>query len=261
MKTQILDKSGKEIKAIELSKNFSSEIRKDIVLKVFEAQKREQSYGVMPGAGAGYSASGISRKKRHEWKVTYGKGISRVPRKIMSRHGASFNWVGATTTNARGGRTSHPPRSEKNQFRKINKNELLMAMRSCFSASANKKILSKHIEVKTTSLPIIVNEDFLKMKTKEFISFLKNIFGENYEKALKKKSRRSGKGKGRGRKYRSSAGVALVIGNKEKVNRKGIDVIKVDDVAVEDLTLNGVVGRGVIYTENAIKEIEEKWKK
>jgi hypothetical protein len=43
-----------------------------------------QPYGSMKGAGAGYSASGIVRHRRHAWKSAYGKGMSRVPRKIMS---------------------------------------------------------------------------------------------------------------------------------------------------------------------------------
>jgi len=261
MKAQIINKSGKEGKSIVLPKNFSSEIRKDIVQKVFEAQKREHSYGVMPGAGAGYSASGISRKKRHEWKVTYGKGISRIPRKIMSRHGSSFNWVGATATNTRGGRTAHPPRSEKNQFRKINKKELLIAMNSCFSASVNRELLNKFYETKNIKVPVVVSEEVLKMKTRDFLVFLKEIFREIYKKALKIKSRRSGKGKMRGRKYKSSAGVLFVIGNKEEMKRKGIDVIRVADLKIADLTLDGKIGRLIVYTENAMREIEEKWKK
>ena len=116
MKAKIFDKSGKEKGTVDLPKNFSSRIREDILSKVYETQKLEttQSYGAKKGAGAGYSASGIIRHKRHAWKTSYGKGISRIPRKIMSRNGASFNWVGATVSNTRGGRKPHAPRSEKN---------------------------------------------------------------------------------------------------------------------------------------------------
>ncbi len=261
MKAQMLDKAGKQGKGVELPKNFSSEIRRDIVQKVFEAQKREQAHGVMIGAGAGYSASGISRKKRHEWKVTYGKGISRIPRKIMSRHGSSFNWVGATATNTRGGRTAHPSRSEKNQFRKINKKELLVAMNSCFSASVSQEVFTKTYGSKISSFPLVMSDEILKMKTKDFFKLLEQIFGEIYKKTLKIKTRRSGRGKSRGRKYRSSAGLLFVIGEKEEMKRKGIDVVNVDDLEVADLTLNGKVGRIIAYTESAIKEIQEKWEK
>ncbi len=261
MKAQILNKSGKETKSIDLPKNFSTEIRKDIVQKIFEAQKREQSYGTLIGSGAGYSASGISKKARHKWKGTYGKGISRIPRKIMSRHGSSFNWVGATATNTRGGRTAHPPRSEKNQFRKINKKELLLAINSCFSASIDKKILKTNYGIDISKVPLVVNKEVLEMKTKEFIEFLKLLFGKDYEKTLKRKIRRSGKGKLRGRKYRSSLGILFVLGKNEKMNRKGVDVVKVDDISISDISINGLPGRVIAYSEESIKEIGEKWKK
>ncbi len=260
MKAKIYDKAGKEMKEIELPKNFSSKVRKDVVQKVFESQKREQAYGTKPGAGAGYSASGISIKRRKVWKTTYGKGISRIPRKIMSRSGSSFNWVGATATNTRGGRAAHPPRTEKNQFKKINKKELAIAINSCLSASVSPTWLNKTYDGKFNG-GVIVSEDFLKIKSKEFVKFLEDVFGENSEQALKKKYKRSGRGKSRGRKYRTSAGLTFIIGKDEKMKMNGIEIVNVEDLTIKDLTLNGVPGRMAIYTENAIKEIQEIWKK
>lgn len=260
MKAKIISADGKEKGSLDLPKNFSSQIRKDIILKVFEAQKREQPYGTLFGAGAGYSASGISRKKRHEWKVTYGKGISRVPRKIMSRHGSSFNWVGATTAAARGGRTAHPPRVEKNQFRKINKKELIVAINSCLSATKEPKFIEKNYGGKVSSLPIVFSQDVLSMKTKDFFALLKKLFGENIDKILKTKSLRSGKGKYRGRKYKTSLGMLVILGKDEEMKRKGVGIVKVEDLEISDISLNGNPGRFVAYTENAIKEIGERWK-
>ena len=65
MKTKLFDKNGKEKGLISLPENFSVRIREDILSRVFEAQKgiHAQSYGAMEGAGAQYSASGISKKK------------------------------------------------------------------------------------------------------------------------------------------------------------------------------------------------------
>ena len=259
MKTKLVDKSGKE-SLIELPKNFSSVVRGDILAKVFEAQKLiyAQPYGAMQYAGRGYSASGISRKKRHAWKGTYGKGISRVPRKIMSRHGSSFNWVGATIPSARGGGRAHPPRSEKNLFRKINKKELLIAFNSGFAGTLDKKSLEKKYgrEIKSG---FVFADDVLLMKAKEFFVMLKNLFGENYEKVLKQKSVRAGKGKLRGRKYKMNAGLLFVISSQEKMKRKGIDVVKVDELKINDLSPNGEPGRIACYSEKAIKEIGERF--
>ena len=137
----LFDKKGKERGTIELPKNFNFVIREDILSKVYEALKGSfaQPYGTKEGAGAGYSASGIIKKRRHDWKASYGKGISRVPRKVMSRHGSSFNWIGATVSNTRGGRRPHAPRSVKNPFKKINKKELLIAFNSALAGTVDKK--------------------------------------------------------------------------------------------------------------------------
>jgi len=261
MKTKLIDKTGKEKGSVDLPKNFSARIREDILLKVFEAQKGiyAQAYGSMEGAGAQYSASGISRKKRHAWKGTYGKGISRIPRKIMSRHGSSFNWIGATVSNTRGGRRPHAPRSAKNPFNKINKKELLIAFNSAFAGTIDSKFLEKKYGYKVES-GFVFEEKILDIKTKDFIVTMKKIFGDAFSTVLKHKSVRAGIGKMRGRKYKSNAGMLFVLGNEEKMNRKGIEIMNVNDLTVKDLSPNGAPGRLVCYTEKAIKDIGERFK-
>lgn len=256
MKAKLYDKSGKAKGDVNLPKAFSSRIRADILLKVFETQKGvyAQAYGSMDGAGAQYSASGISKKKRHDWKATYGKGISRVPRKVMSRHGASFNWIGATVSNTRGGRRPHAPRSEKNNFKKVNKKELELAMKSALVGTLNAKALEAKYNRKMEMGGVFASE-ILDVKTKDFVLAMKAVFGESYNSVLKKKSIRAGIGKMRGRKYKSNAGLLFVVGNEEKMKRKGVEVVSVKDLTVKDLAPNGVAGRLVCYSEKAIEEI------
>lgn len=259
MKAKILDNTGKDKGELKLPKSFTNGIRKDILAKVFEAQKEKQPMGSKYGAGAGYSASGISIKARHRWKGTYGKGISRVPRKIMSRHGSSFNWVGATVTSARGGRRAHPPKAEENQYRKINKKELAVAFDSAFAGTIDVYSLEKKYGISIKEA-VIFNESILKLKTKDFIAVLETVFGEAYKKLLRTKKVRAGKGKLRGRKYKSNAGLLFVIGTKEEMKRKGITVKKVNELKIADLSPNGIPGRFTAYSENAIKEIGEIFK-
>lgn len=260
MKAKILDKSGKEKGSVDLPTFFTKPIRKDILAKVFEAQKEKQPMGAKIGAGAQYSASGISIKARHRWKGTYGKGISRVPRKIMSRHGASFNWVGATVTSARGGRRAHPPKAEEDQYKKINKKELKIAMESGFAGTIDSDSLKKKYGVGVNEA-IIFNNSIFEMKTKEFLALIKKVFGDASSRLLKQTAVRPGRGKLRGRKYKTTnAGMIFVIGSNEKMNRKGILVKKVNELKVKDLSPNGVPGRFAIYSENAIKEIGERFK-
>ena len=97
------------------------------------------------------------------------------------------------------------------------------------------------------------------MKAKEFFDVMKKVFGDN-SRILKVKVVRAGKGKMRGRKYKSNAGMLFVISDDEKMKRKGIDVVGVDELKISDLAPNGEPGRISCYTEKAIKEIGEKWK-
>ena len=255
IKSDIIDKSGKSTKQIELPKEFSEKIRKDIVLRVFEAKKYKQPYGPYIFAGKLYSASGILRRKRHSWKGTYGRAISRSPRKIMSRNGSNFNWVGATAAYTRGGRPAHPPKVGENQFNKVNKKEFEIAFNSSLTGTIDKSIVEKRYNIKIShKLPIIVNSELLKVKTGEFIEFLKKVY-ESTDNILKEKKVRSGRGKTRGRKYKTNSGLLLVIGDKESFDIKGIDVVNVKNLKIEDLSPNGEIGRIVIYTEEAIKEI------
>ncbi len=260
MKAKLYDKNGKSTGDISLPKCFNSKIRADILLKVFEAQKGifAQAYGAKEGAGAQYSASGISKKKRHDWKGTYGKGISRVPRKIMSRHGSSFNWIGATVASTRGGRRPHAPRSEKNLFKKINKKELLIALKSALVGTLDAKSLEEKYGRKM-EVGGVFDAEILNTKTKDFIVAMKQVFGDSFEAVLKKKTIRAGIGKMRGRKYKSNAGLLFVIGTDEKMNRKGIEIVKAGDLVIKNLAPNGVPGRLVCYSKNAIEEIGGKF--
>ena len=100
----------------------------------------------------------------------------------------------------------------------------------------------------------------MEVKTKDFIVVMKKIFGDASGTVLKHKSIRAGIGKMRGRKYKSNAGMLFVLGNEEKMKRKGIEIVNVNDLTIKALSQNGEPGRLVCYTENAIKEIGERFK-
>ncbi len=265
MKTAILDINGKKTKEIELPKCFSQEIREDIVAKILETKKHQQPYAPSLVAGKQHSASGKIRHRRHVWQSHYGRGMSRVPRKVMSRRGTQFNWVGAEVSGMRGGRRVHPPKVlSMINTKKINKKELQIAFSSALSATANEnKITKRYLKLKgekIKDLPLVVESKLISLKTKELISCLKKILSEQlFALALKKKTVRSGKGKLRGRKYKSNAGLLLVVGADEKLKTNSFEVVNVKNLGVVDLA-NGGVGRLTLYTEKAIKELGEKLK-
>src|SRR3989344_6819233 len=95
MKSSIFNVNGVEKNKIELPSIFSQQIREDIVAKVIEARKIKQPYSPSPVGGKQHSASGKMRHRRHVWQTHYGRGMSRIPRKVMSRSGTQFRWEGA----------------------------------------------------------------------------------------------------------------------------------------------------------------------
>jgi large subunit ribosomal protein L4e len=261
MKTKILDIHGKEKGNIELPKCFSENIREDIVAKVLEAKKSMQPYAPSLVAGKQHAAKGKVVHRRHVWRSGYGRGASRVPRKIFSRRGSQFNWEAAEVPFARGGMRAHPPKvlGHINTL-KINKKEFRLAFLSALSATANEKWVAKKYSTieKVKELPIIIENKITSLKIKELLSSLRKILGENlFNVAVKKKSVRAGKGKLRGRKYKSTAGMLFVIGNKEKLKVNSFDVRKVKNLGIKDLAQGGL-GRLTMYTESAIKELGER---
>ncbi|MBT4135771.1 50S ribosomal protein L4 [archaeon] len=258
MKTQILDINGKKAKEIETNL-FEEPIREDIIFKVIEAEKIKHPSSPKYRAGMDKSASGALSKRRHVWKSDRGKGLSRLPRKIMSRRGTQFNWVGALIPSARGGRRAHPPKGSV-LLNKINKKELKKALLSALSYSSSieelkKKYLSLETKKLDNKLPLIVEEKIFELKTKEFLKSLEKILGELYSVSIQKKTIRSGKGKMRGRKNKKNAGLLFVIGKDEKKKIKGIEVVKVNELTVRDLADNGA--RVTLFSENAISELDK----
>ncbi|MBI2004160.1 50S ribosomal protein L4 [Candidatus Pacearchaeota archaeon] len=262
MKIKVLDIQGQAKKTIELPKFFESEIREDIVAKVLEAKKRQQPYSPSPVAGKQHAAKGKIVHKRHAWRSGYGRGQSRVPRKIFSQKGTRFNWEAAEVPQARGGMRAHPPKIlHFLKELKINKKENKIAFESALSATANKKFIEKKYErIKDfkKEIPFVVESEILNLKTKPFFESLKKILGEDlFSAAVIKKSIRSGKGKLRGRKYKNNAGALIVTGEKEKIKTNNFDVAQARMLNVTDLAKGGL-GRLTIYTEKSINELNEK---
>lgn len=255
MKTALYDIKGKKKSDIELPTIFSTPIREDLVVKLFESEKflNRQVFGNYEEAGKRHSASGTISHRRHEWKGHYGKGIARLPRKAMWRRGTQFYWVGAEVSQTRGGRVAHPPKPVF-AFRKINKKERDYALSICLASTFNSELVKKHYSSLNSPASSSVIEE-LPSKTKDFLSALKNILGEAFSIAMKKKVIRSGKGKMRGRRYKSTSGLIVIIGKNEKAKLSGVDVKSVSSLGVMDFY---PFGRLALYTKKAIEDISNK---
>ncbi len=253
MKATLYSSSGKEKGQVELPGIFTANIRQDIVNKYAESEKflQRQRYSAYTEAGKRHSASGTISHLRHSWKGHYGKGISRLPRKTMSRRGKEFYWVGAEVSSARGGRMAHPPKGLY-AYRKINNKEKKLALSIAYSATFNPIIIKQRYALSNNLQSSIIES--LPSKTKELHAALQNIFG-NEAKVWKEKSMRSGKGKRRGRKYKSNAGLLIITGSKESARISGIQVKPLSQVSILDLY---PLGRLTLYTQQALKELGEQ---
>ncbi|MEK6919041.1 MAG: 50S ribosomal protein L4 [Nanoarchaeota archaeon] len=259
MKTKTLTLTGQG-KEVEVPKIFSSTVREDLAQKFHEINKEQAPYAPGEYSGMKYSASGIAKHRRHLWKTQYGHGISRIPRKIMWRRGTQFYWVGATINSARGGRAAHPPRVEHFLAeKKMNKKEAEMAIKSAIASTAQEKLIRKRYssiskETKMPQLPIIVDETVMKTNTKELIKFLKENLKGLEQVIFRNRAVRAGIGKRRGRKYKQNAGLLMITGNEEEKKFSGIEIKKLQDLEIADVF---PLGRLTIYTEKAIKELNE----
>ena len=202
MKVPLLSLTREKIKEKELPMQFEEEIRPDLIKRAVLAIQsgRRQPYGASPEAGKRSSAT-IS-KRRHSYKTSYGHGISRVPRKILSRRGSRFNWVGAFAPGTVGGRRAHPPKAGKVWLQKINKKEKRKAIRSAIAATMADDIVKKNY-ITPEGYPFIIDTKIeMISKTKEAISVLGKLGLKEEIEAVEVPS--SGEGSGLGAAVRES---------------------------------------------------------
>ena len=243
---------------IELPQQFNEEVRPDLIKKAFLAimSHKRQPYGAWPMAGKTYVA--WTSKRRRDYRGSYGYGISRTPRKVLTRRGTRFYWVGAFAPNTVGGRRAHPPKAEKKWAWEINKKERRKAIRSAMAATINKELVLKRGHKIPDHYPFIIDESIESVtKTKQLINILEKLgFRDELERAKVKKVR-AGKGKLRGRRYRRKKSLLIVgvnIDNLEKAARNipGIDIVNVRNLNIELLAPGSHPGRATLYTTSAI---------
>jgi len=263
MKIPIYDLQNQKTGEKDLPDQFTEPARPDLIKKAvlaLQANKRQQ-YGAKPDAGKRHSAE-LSRRRR-KYRGAYGHGISRVTRKILTRRGTRFYWVGAVSPGTRGGRRAHPPKAEKIWDQKINKKENRKAIRSALSATLNKGLVQERGHKLPENYPFIINSEMEKLnKTKLVQETLKKLgFQAELERSLIKKIR-AGLGKLRGRKYQKKKGLLIVVGEKCPLSRSGrnipgIDIVTPNQLNAELLAPGKMIGRITLYTENAVNRLEQ----
>ncbi|MBI4143351.1 50S ribosomal protein L4 [Candidatus Woesearchaeota archaeon] len=264
MKLDIIDNSNNKTGELKLPSQFEEEFRPDLIQRAVLALQshKRQPYAASDDAGKRVSAK-LSRRRRN-YRGSYGFGISRVPRKILSRRGSRMNWVGAFAPGTVGGRRAHPPKTEKIWQKKINEGERAKAIRSAIAATILKGIVAKRGHSIPDNYPFVLDDKFEEMeKTKDIIKLFKDLgLGNELERASYKKIR-AGKGKSRGRKYKQRKGPLIVVSKKGRVydavkNIPGIDITEVRSLNAELLAPGAQAGRLTLWTNSAIKILENE---
>jgi len=257
LKTNLYNLDGEVKKTIKLPKIFETPYRPDLINRAFIAahSAMKQPKGTDPMAG--------KRTTAVSWGP--GHGVARVPRVKGSRYPAASR--GAFAPMTVGGRRTHPPTAEKNIYKKINKKERKLALKSAIAATANKDLVLKRghvLDENIASLPIIIDSEFENLQsTSEVFSVLKKLnLHLDLERVEKTKRIRAGVGKRRGRKYKIGKGPLIVVGEESKLykaarNILGVDVISVKNLGIHHLAPGGHAGRLTIWTENALAFLDK----
>ncbi len=252
-KVNVYSLDGKAIKTIPLPEVFQTPFRPHIINRAVLAQQshRYQPKGVNKKAGQRNSAESLGP----------GRGISRVPR--IKGGGTPAAHQGGFAPGIRGGRQAHPPKSEKNIRKGINKKERVLAIRSAIAATANKEKVSTrgHQIEEIVEIPTIIADDIEKLqKTSEVRDFFEYIGAiPDIERASVKKIR-PGKGKMRNRKYKKKKSLLIVVGKNDGIARAarnfpGVDIIEAKNLSAELLAPGGHCGRLTLWSESAITQL------
>ncbi len=265
-KVPVYDAEGKKVREIVLPEIFSYPYRQDLIKRAFLSfmSHIRQSYGSDEMAGKRTSASYGGRRR------AYGSWINRGLHRTKRIRFGSGHMTGVVrfVPQAVKGRKAHPPKAEKSWYQKINVKERIKALISAIATTSKEEFVKRRgHRVDGLVLPIVLDGKVDNIsKTSEFEELLKKIgLSEELERAKVKKVR-AGKGKMRGRKYKKKVGPLIVTANRESglfkaaSNIAGVDVVYYDNLNIKQLSPSGKYVRLVIFTEEALKKINEKYK-
>jgi len=263
MKLDVLDMANNKIGEIELPAQFEEELRPDLIQRAVLAIQSHRRQAYAASSSAGKRASAKLSRRRKDYRGSYGIGISRVPRKIMTRRGTRMNWVGAFAPGTVGGRRAHPPKSIKIWWKKINGKEMTKALRSAIAATVSKEAVIQRGHLIPNNYPFVLDDKFESIKkTKTALDAFKKLGLGDELGRVKIRKVRAGKGKARGRKYKGKKGPLIVVSKKDSLSRAvinipGIDVVDVKSLNAELLAPGTKGGRLTLWTKTAIGILEK----
>ena len=247
MKANVRTINGKVARKIELPAVFETEYRPDLIKKAVIAiqSTRYQPHGTDPFAGMRTSAE--------SWGS--GRGVAMVPRlKNASRV--------ARVPQAVGGRSAHPPKVEKVLLRRMNKKEKQKAFHSALAASVDPELVRGRGHRFAEDVAIVLEDAFEDLdRTTDVLAALEAAgVSEDITRSKESKKVRAGRGTMRGRRYKQRKSVLIVTSDAPLAaarNLAGVDAVSVAQLNTEHLAPGTQAGRLTIWTERALKQLEE----
>jgi len=242
----VIGVDGKTAGDVPVPSVFNTPLRLDVISKAVVAEQSHsfQRQGRNPMAGKRTTAEGFG----------VGRGISRVPR--IGGHGP-LSGQAAFAPGTRGGRLAFPPVSMANPAKSINRKERRLALRSALAASASTSIVKKrgHRFEEEMMFPLVVSDAIEKItKTSEARKILFSL-GLWEDIARVEKSRQTLRGR-----TTHKVGPLIVVGEYQGAHRAfrnfdGVNVVRAQDLSVEDLAPGTHPGRLTVWSESAFKWI------
>lgn len=255
MSVPVYSLDGKQIDKIELPRVFSTPFRPDVIQKAFVHLQSQsfQPQGRDPLAGERTSA--MSRNT--------GLGIARMAR--VKGSGFPRAGMAAGVGGVIKGRQAHPPVSNKNTVKRLNKKEKRLALCSAIAATASKEIVASrgHIVDKISTLPLIVSDDVSRIsKSKELLNVINALnLSDDLERIRNRWKKRSGKPRRRGRVSRAGRSVLIVVDKDEGVSKAASAILGVDTATVKNLSVLHLApgshpGRLVLWSKSAMENLK-----
>lgn len=247
---------GASAGSVALPSVFTAPIRHDIVKYVHGQirKNKRQSYAVTRRAGHQHSAE--------SWGT--GRAVSRIPR--VSGGGTHRSGQGAFGNMCRGGRMFAPTKTFRKWTVAVPKKMRRYAVVSALAATALPALVMArgHKVDEVPEFPLVVSDGIESIqKTKDAVALLTKLgAGADVEKATTSTKVRPGKGKWRNRRYVNRKGPLIVYKEKNGVERAfrnlaGVDTAPISALNLTQLAPGGHIGRFIIWSESAIKELDK----
>jgi len=247
---------GESTKTVSLPPVFATAVRRDVIRRAVVAI---QSHRVQPQGRDIFAGMRTSAESRGT-----GLHLARVPRVKGTRSPRAGQ--GAIATMTVGGRSAHTSMPEKKIYKRINRKERLLAVRSAIAATGRSDLVASrgHASAKVKEFPLVVVDEIESLKDVESVKGALEKLGV-WEDILRAKSRvgvRAGVGKRRGRRAKKAVGPLVVVAEEKGIRRaarnlSGVDVVKVERLSVEALAPGTHPGRLTVWSESALKKLNE----